>query len=321
MRKALPYLTLTCLLTLLPGCGSNRQYNNVVKEIYIHKYGVPVVKSDWENQGKDGKVIQLRKDGITVALSFAKGILHGETTYSFANTSTIHRIETYDQGVLVATRENYTSGVPMKEEIYEQQERVALTQWYEDGTPAVTETYRNDLLLKGEYRNQLNIVESSVHEGRGIRICRNFEGELLSKDTIQNGEMTEQVTYYTNGDPAMVTPYEKGLTHGIRLTFHPGGLPNTVEQWIGGVQEGISVAYQNGEKIAEVSYLQGEKNGIECRYRDETLLVEEITWKNNVQHGPRKIYVDGEAKIEWYHQGELVSRIHYERMNSPKPPV
>ncbi|MFZ0565453.1 MAG: toxin-antitoxin system YwqK family antitoxin [Chlamydiales bacterium] len=321
MIKALPYLTLSCLLILLPGCSGSRQYNNVVKELYVHKYGVPVVKSDWENQGKDGKVVQLRKDGVTAALSFSKGILHGETTFTFPNTSTIHLIETYDQGELVARRENYTSGVPMREEVYEQQTLIALTQWYEDGTPSVTETYQNELLQNGEYRTQLNVVESSVRNGEGIRICRNIESELISKDTIQNGEMVEQVTYYTNGDPAMITPYEKGLIHGMRLTFLPGGLPKTVEQWVEGAQEGITIAYQNGEKVAEIPYLQGAKNGIEYRYRDETHLVEEISWKNNVQHGPRKIYVDGETKIEWFHQGELVSHAAYERLNAPKHPI
>ncbi len=118
-----------------------------------------------------------------VAMSYAKGILHGETTYSFPNSSTIHKIETYEYGQLVAKRENYTSGVPMKEEIYNQKEQVQLNQWYEDGTPAASETYQNTILMAGEYRTRLNAVEAEVREGNGSRICRSRRGELLSKDT------------------------------------------------------------------------------------------------------------------------------------------
>ena len=45
--------------------------------------------------------------------------------------------------------------------------------------------------------------------------------------------------------------------------------------------------------------------------------MEEVSWKDNVKHGPRKLYVDGTAKTEWYHFGDLVSRPTYERMNLP----
>lgn len=73
-----------------------------------------------------------------------------------------------------------------------------------------------------------------------------------------------------------------------------------------------------GEKVAEVPYIRGKKNGIEHRYRDGTQLVEEVAWKDNIQHGQRKFYVDGETKTEWYHEGEVVSRTTFERMNMPR---
>jgi len=304
---------------LMTGCRTHSQYHHdVVKETYFHKYGVPVAKADWENQGKDGQIVSLRKDGVTISASYSKGILDGPTSYSFPNSSTIQRVETYSNAQLVARRENYLSGVPVKEEIYENNALTQLTRWYEDGTPQATEYYQNTFMVSGEYRTPLNVVESRVVDGHGTRIVRSNEGDLLSKDIVKNGQMIERVTYFSNGDPATVAPFQSGVIHGTRLTFLQGGLPNTVEQWVQGIQEGTTIVYQNGEKFAEVPYSNGYKNGIERRFRDGELLVEEVTWKDNAKHGQRKVYVGGETQIEWYHNNELVSRTTYERMNMPR---
>lgn len=315
-KHAIYLLASSCLLTI--GCRSNNQYSEVVKETYIHKYGVPVAKDAWVQQGKDGKVIQLRKDGVTVSKCVENGVLCGETTYTYPNSSTVHRVEMYRDGKLISARDHYPSGVPKKEEIYEGEELVTLTRWYEDGTPSANETYKNTFLITGVYRTPLNVIESRIQDGHGTRIYRSSDGDLLSKDTVQNGQMVEKITYYSNGDPSTVTPYKDGVVHGMRLTFLQGGLPNTVEQWVYGQQDGVTVIYQNGEKVAEVPYVRGKKNGTEYRYRDGTLLVEEVNWKENIQHGQRKIYVDGDTKTEWYHQGEMVSRTTFERMNLPR---
>jgi antitoxin component YwqK of YwqJK toxin-antitoxin module len=318
MKKKLALLGCLAFTVLMAGCRSNSQYNDVVKETYFHKYGVPVAKADWETQGKDGQIMSLRKDGVTVSASYNKGILDGPATYSFPNSSTIQFVETYSNAELVSKKENYPSGVPMREEIYEENALMNLTRWYEDGTPQANELYQNTFLASGEYRTPLNVVESRIVDGHGTRVTRSNEGDLLAKDFIQNGQMVERVTYYANGDPATVTPFANGVVHGARLTFLQGGLPNTVEQWVQGVQEGTTIVYLNGEKISEVPYVHGIKNGIEHRFRDGELLVEEITWKGNAMHGQRKVFVDGQTKVEWYHNGELVSRTAYERMNMPR---
>ena len=316
MNKILVLFALAC--AALTGCRNSNQYNDVVKETYIHKYGVPVTKTDWEKQGEDGQVISLRKDGVIVTTSYAKGIVHGPTTYTFSNSSTIQHVETFAQGTLISKRENYSSGVPMKEELFEESNLVNLTRWYEDGTPQANEIYQETFLITGEYRTPLNVVESRISDGYGTRICRSNEGDLISKDNLQNGHMVERVTYYTNGDPSTVTPFKNGVVHGTRLTFLQGGLPHTVEQWEHGIQDGITVVYQNGEKSAEIPYVQGKKNGVEYRYRDGSVLVEEVCWRDNVQHGQRKLHIDGATKSEWYHEGQVVSRITFERLNIPR---
>jgi antitoxin component YwqK of YwqJK toxin-antitoxin module len=316
MKTTLPCIMLAC--TLLAGCRSNQGQFDIVKATYIHKYGVPVAKADWLERGQDGQTVILRRDGVTVTSTYAKGVLHGVTTYTYPNSSTIHTSEFYEKGALVSKKENYPSGVPMQEETFAQGSLANLTRWYEDGTPQATEFYQDQLLSSGEYRTANNIVESRVCNGQGTRFFRSNEGELTAKDTIQNGLLKERVTFFSNGDPSTITNYQSGEIHGTRLTFAKGGLPNTVEQWSHGMQEGITIVYQNGEKIAEVNYSKGKKHGSELRYLDGTILVEELYWKNDLMHGPRKLYVDGQAKTEWYHEGIIVSRPTYERMNLPK---
>ncbi|MBS0624262.1 MAG: toxin-antitoxin system YwqK family antitoxin [Verrucomicrobia bacterium] len=311
---------LLAIVPLLLVCGCHNHYQgDVVKETYIHKYGVPVSATDWNKQGKDGEVVQLQKDGITVKRAYVNGIQHGETTWSFPNSDTIARVETFASGVRTCLRDNYASGTPMQEEHYDCDGFVTkLLRWHEDGTPSAVEIYEHGKLVSGEYRNPLNVIESRVQDGEGLRICRNSEGEVLTKDTIAQGEMVERTNFYSNGDPCSITPYLHGKVHGERLTFYRGGLPKAAEQWLNDQQEGITTLYHNGEKVAEIPFIAGKKHGVELRYRDGSHLVEEVTWCHDAQHGPHKIYVDDDIKTEWYHQGEIVSRPAFERLNPPK---
>lgn len=319
MKKYAPLLFITCnlvaVLLTVTGCRTFRQ-NDVVQETYIHKYGVPIAKDDWKRNGKDGQVVMLKNDGVTIAKTYQKGVLNGKTTYTFPNSSSIATIENYQDGTLVSKTENYASGVAKKQEQFNVGAVAKLLCWYEDGTPATIECYENGLILSGEYRTPLNEVEAKVSEGKGVRITRGNDGELLFKDTIEGGQMVERVAFFPSGEPSSITLYKEGRLHGNCLTFLPGGLPNSVEGWVNGVQEGMTILYHNGQKIAEMPYIKGKKEGVERKFRDGEFLAEEVSWKNDLQHGPRKIILDGDkSKTEWYHQGEVVSRSTYERMN------
>ncbi len=311
MNKKSLFLLLSVALV---GCRNSRPTSDIVQESYVHKYGVPVAKADWEKQGKDGQVIYLRNDGVTITRSFVGGILHGKTTYSFPNSATIQKVENYNNGQLLVVVENYPSGVP------KQQEELTgilkkVTVWYEDGTPQALENYENEKLTSGEYHTPLNVLESRITGGEGIRVIRDKDGMLVAKDNIQQGELREKVVFFPNGDPSAVEPYENGRIHGLRKTFCIGSLPNTVEQWVHGVQEGTTTYFQNGEKICEAPFMRGVKHGIELHFRNGSEIVQEVNWRNGVQHGPTKIHVGEMTRTEWYHQGELVSRNTYERMN------
>ena len=305
-----------CLLACTTACRSNSQ-GDVVKSTYIHKYGVPVTQEEWERQGEDGKIVQLHKDGVTTSRSYAEGVLHGECTYSFPNTSTIAKLEIYDNGMLIAKKANYTSGVPRSEEDFECELISKRSLWYEDGAPQTVEAYSNGLLMSGEYRSLINNIEARVKSGEGTRVVRDKEGQLIARESVEGGRRIERVDYYINGDPHSITPYQNDHIHGTRLTFAMGGLPHTVEQWEYDRQEGKTVIYLNGEKVSELTYVHGKREGVEKKFRDGSILVEEMTWKNDEPHGKRLIYIDGATQVDYFHHGEIVSRPTFERLNPP----
>ena len=66
---------------------------------------------------------------------------------------------------------------------------------------------------------------------------RDHYGLLVSSDTIKNGEMVLQSTFYPNGSPKDKIPYRNGLIEGQLMTYYPSGEPNTLEDWLAGMQK------------------------------------------------------------------------------------
>lgn len=314
MKKNL-LTALVLMVIILPAC-QHRRNNEVVKVTFMHKYGVPVDEAAWYKQGQNGQLIELCNDGVTASKSYLQGVLHGESTYTFPNSSTIQYKEHYDEGILVAKSENYPSGAPHFEERFEDKHRTKITSWYEQGTPCAIESYIDGYLVHGEYKNIYNEIESRVSEGSGVRLQRGQDGTLIAKEKIENGAKVESTTFYANGEPKSVTPYENGLIHGRCRTFFAGALPRSVEEWVHGYQEGTTLLYQNGEKTASLSYVHGKREGVSYAYRDGTTIAEEITWKNDKMHGMRVLHLgEGETKVEWYIENDLVNKPTFDRLD------
>src|SRR6185503_3198633 len=177
------FTALTVIIAILPAC-QHRRTNEVVKITFIHKYGVPTTESDWYKQGQNGQLVELLNDGVTTTKTYREGSLHGETTYTFPNSSTIQYKERYDEGILITKCENYTSGVPHFEELYEGNHRTKITSWYEQGTPCSIECYTEGYLVSGEYKNLYNEIASRITEGSGVRLRHSQEGTLLAKEKV-----------------------------------------------------------------------------------------------------------------------------------------
>jgi antitoxin component YwqK of YwqJK toxin-antitoxin module len=314
--KAKQSLLLLGLAAALGGCVRDGTLSEgAVAQTYVHKYGLPVDKADWERRGENGQIVSTRKDGVKEVKVFAQGLLHGDSTYSFPHSDVVARIETYDRGMLVAEQENYPSGVPsLQRQILSSGEALE-THWYSSGSPRCRETLKGGLLLAGEYFSLDNQLESRLENGEGLRTVRDAEGELLSEDQIGKGVMVRRSTFYTNGQPESISSYLEGKEHGQRFTYLPGGVPNTIECWVNGELQGITTVFVNGEKKAEIPYETGRKQGIERRYGPDGSLVEEVTWLRDMRHGADQFVVNGERTVDWYHHGQLVSKAIFDRLN------
>jgi antitoxin component YwqK of YwqJK toxin-antitoxin module len=295
------------LLGSLSSCQNRYCCDEVVCET-VHRYGVPLPPEDWSERGQCGQVVSMRKDGVAVTRNYDNGILHGECTYTFAHRDVIQKRERYAQGNLTQEQLYYTSGMPYKQTSYEGPGRQSITVWYENGAPHARETIDNGNLVQAEYYSIDQQLESSVENGNGLRTRRDGQGQLQSVDTIQNGQMVLSTTYHPNGAPAVVTPYVNGMIEGERRIYLPGGEPAAIEKWSGNVQQGITQEFEHGEKRADIPYVNGNRHGIERRYRDDgQTIAQEIAWVQGQKHGPANSYIGNTKTTDWYFRNRQVA--------------
>lgn len=299
--KVLHVISAFLVMGSITSCQTSRESDEVVCQA-VHRYGVCLEPEDWSSRGQNGQIVSMRKDGVTVTRTYDAGVVHGECTYTFPYRDVVQTKENYQQGCLREKSEYYSSGNPQKTTVYETPSRQLVTMWYETGAPYAKEQVDNGRLIEGEYYHfDHQEVESRVEGGNGLRTTRDGHGQLQSIDTVLSGQVSSSTTYHPNGVPAAVTPYSKGQIQGDRITYHPGGEPATIEKWSGNTQHGITTVYEHGEKRAEVPYVNGGKQGVEVRFRDDGQTVaQEVTWVNNQKHGPSYSYMGNTVKTDWY---------------------
>lgn len=323
MRRII-HFSLLSLALMLGGCSSNKQYNpspkdRVVDQTYVHKYGVTVKQDDWAQRGKDGKVITVLSSGVEVTNSYDGGVLHGDTSYTYPHTKIIAKVDSYAHGVLVKEVEFTHSGTPKRQVLYAcnpGEPEKTITLWYETGTPSSIEMYQGDHLVGGKYFSPDHVVEAEVIDGIGSRINRDVYGQLISNDQIAGGELVKRTTFHPNGTPSEIIPFRNNVIHGEKMAFYPGGEPKSLEEWVNGKQNGMTMTFLNGEKISEVPYVSGAKHGVEKRFRNGETVVEEIHWLGNSRHGPSKTYIGEVLKTDWFYRGQKVTKTNYERMEN-----
>lgn len=291
-----------------------------VKSTYIHQYGVEVAdENEWQDRGSSGQIIKQLKNGSSITQCWQDGKLHGLSTISFPHTSIVQVEKFYDKGACVWFQTNYPSGMPKKQITYRSANHTLLSTWYEDGTPRSSEEYKDELLVGGDYFNREQELESQVVQGNGERMYRDGLGQLLSKDEIENGKRVLEIVYYPNGMPKKYLPYANDRVQGQVKTFLASGEPDTIEEWQNGQQSGQTVLFRGGLRIAVVSYVNGQKEGVEKRFRPGTDVVsEEVSWKNDLMHGPCSLFVDGKKVDEYFFQGQKVSRVEFAQAESGK---
>lgn len=305
-------LSAALLLTLV-SCQESGQ-KNVVSVRYIHKYGYDIPKSEWESQTCPGQVLTTLNNGKTITESYEDGLLHGPRTETFPHSQTVQTLETYKRGTLVKRISYNIRGVPQQEKVFKDPSHVLVTKWYPKGTPLCREEYKDDILINGQYFTTANETDSRIENGNGERTIRNQSGDLLAKEIFSNYNLTYTESYYPNNNPHETACYENGKLHGEKKVFSMSGDPLLIENYFEGKKHGPAIYYQNGYKYLETNYAMGFKEGVERRYIDGEILVEETEFKGNMKHGPSVVFCDGSAKTTWYFNAEKVSKHKFDSL-------
>lgn len=301
---------------ILAGCNGDGNNNQVISKRYIHKYGYAVSQSEWENNKYPGQMITSLRDGVTITATYENGQLHGPTTHTHPHSQTIKHYYLYNFGELKKEVSYDSLGMPIEEKVQLSPHRYCVTKWYGDGTPMSIEDFAGDELLDSQYFTLGNEVESKVERGIGLRTLRDQNGVLLAKDHFDAGYLTRKETFYSNGSPESVTHYHFNKKTGERLAYAQNGSPLAEEEWVDNQLHGKATYFANGKKHIEVFFINGARNGIETHFIDGEEVEQEIHWIFDRRHGPTKFYVgDNVAKTEWYYDGKLVSKRHFDELD------
>lgn len=314
MKKLLFALPLVIGL-IMSSCGKDPNAQVISKQ-YIHKYGYAVSESEWNANQYPGQVITSMRDGVTVKATYENGVLHGPTTYSHPHSQTVQHYYLYHFGEQKKEVSYDSLGMPIQEKVQLSPTRFCLTKWYGDGSPLSIEDFTGVELLDGQYFTLNNEPESRVERGVGVRILRDQNGTLLSKDQIDSGYMTKREAYFPSGKLESISHYAFNKKNGERKAFTDSGFILAVEEWVDNQLYGKATYYTNGKKQTEVFYINGARNGLETHYVDGDKIEQEIYWTMDRRHGPTHFYVaDKVAKTEWFHNGKQVSKKRFDELD------
>lgn len=302
---------------VLEGCARRiHDPHEVVEQTYIHPYGVPVEENNWQSQGASGQVVSTLKSGVLVTQTFEGGILEGETSYTFPHSELIEKREIYSGNILQKETQFYRNGTPSCQIDYTSPASQAVLTWYDNGVTQSSEVLNNGLIMQGEYFDLTHRLDSRIDNASGFRTRRDAFGNMLGVDTVVDGEIKLTKTFHQNGAIREEIPKNKGKIEGEVKTYLQDGVPVSIETWINGQKTGVTRLFENGEMVAEVPYVNGSKEGIEKRYRNGKIVVAEMSWVDNQLHGPYISHIGEVTKMDYFYQGNSVSKSVYDKMTN-----
>ncbi|HRW58711.1 MAG TPA: toxin-antitoxin system YwqK family antitoxin [Chlamydiales bacterium] len=313
MKKSHIFLAASMLFSLV-SCNNGGENNSTVSQKFIHKYGFAVSEKEWQERNESGKIITNYPNGVVQVSHYEQGKLHGESTTTYPRSNIFEKVLVYDEGSLIKETINDKNGIPFKENVFEFDNRKITTYWYASGVPASIEEYVDGKLMKGEYFNKNNTLESSITDGYGTRIKKDRFGKLCSKDLFEEGLMTYRTAYYPSGEVQSTTGFKNYALHGKQQSFSESGKLIMEANWIHGLIDGTKLVYKNNKLFKEIPYNMGKRHGIEKHYDRNGEIAAEIKWINDGRHGSCKFYYDDNTEIKWYYFGKQVSLDKYKML-------
>ena len=301
---------------LLGGCFSSDSNHTVVSQKYIHKYGFDVSEKEWQDREQDGQIVSMLSNGVKITRSYENGLLHGTTLQTFPHSQVIEKLFVYDMGTLLKEMLYDPNGIPISEEVYEFEDRKILTLWDEKGAPISIEEYDGELLVDGKFYTPTHELEGRIENGFGERYKRDRSGNLLSRESIEDGIIAARTNFHPNGQIHSISQYHDYQLHGEQKKFTATGKPLMDLSWNHGILDGTKIVYRNGQKIAEIPYVNGQRHGTEKHFDDIQNLVAEIEWKNDKKHGESRYFTDERVEKEWFFKGGSVTEKKFETLSN-----
>ncbi len=314
--KSTVFALLGSLALVLTGCGNNnKEDQGVVSQRYIHKYGYAVSQDEWEAKNYPGQVITLKNNGVTVTETYENGQLHGPVSHTYPHSQTVEHYALYNQGIKVKEIFYDIAGMPVEEFVKLSPTRHSVTKWFAEGSPMLVEEFVGEELLDGQYFTLNNEIETRIEKGIGLRTERDRNGVLIAREVFEQGYPVKRETYYPGGAPESIAYYFRNCLHGEKRTYAKTGEPLAIEEWVNGQLHGRSTYFKSGVRYLEISYLYGQKNGLERHYIDGNILSQEIVWNNGQKHGPSVYFIDGRPEKQWFYDGEAVSKNKFDELS------
>ncbi len=301
-------------LFLVVSCSKNCEKCDAVAQRFIHKYGLEVSQDEWQERDKNGQIISTLNDSSVETKSYKNGVLHGMASLTFPKSNALKEKSEYIDGEIVKKTLFSFSGLPLREELYEEDSRTTITVWSSKGAPIFIEEYHGESLISGKYFSLKNQLESSIVNGKGERLKKNETGTLLSKDTFDKGSIVSRITYYPTGEVETISNFQDYDLHGPQKTFSPEGALVREANWENGELEGAEVCYRSGKIFIETPFYKGRKEGIEKEYNRNNQIVKEVHWKKDQKHGSERVYYKDFTDIQWFYNGVAVDLSRYNKL-------
>ena len=288
--------------------GCQRSPQEVVKTSYFHQYGPEIKSEEWKSQGGTGDRVELLANGVEVRHSYENDVLHGMSTWSFPYSKIVERFEEYDHGKKIAFGWNYPSGSPEWQDELLSDGKHVIRSWYEEGSPRFVEESVDSKISEGQYFTDEGDVEAVIIDGNGMKIERSPQGVLIARERYVDREPVVRELFYPNGLVKEVISFRSSKKDGLRKCFDDVGRPMVIESWKNDALHGVSTYFTDGTKVRQVFYKNGKKDGSEVLYNPETgTVVEEISWSEDVRHGPSKVNTGSDVLVTWYIKGVQVT--------------
>jgi antitoxin component YwqK of YwqJK toxin-antitoxin module len=243
--------------------GSERKYN---------KEGALISEIHWKNDALGGFFLLCTYGSLLYRHQYAGE----ETVYHY-----IDLITHYKKGRLDGMKERYHRGMLSQRSIYKKGRRLRLTS-YEDGMKHGKEIWRDKsghpIRVVVYEKGEIIRIKGKDASGLGPEYDYNSysNGKYKSGLSFKNGVYLTHYPYYersfdsagTGGELRSEISLKHGLAEGLSKEYYQKHKrAQTATHYRGGVKDGTERNfYPNGSLCSEISFRDGEKDGIEKRY-------------------------------------------------------